>query len=221
MLLLGGRFSLTLDAHRPGSDAVLHGALVASGDRFGFFSLPDATGDPQFPEIVVKMIDGRAVNGNFWFFHTGLTSLDYTLTVTDSTTGAVRTYGSEAPFCGGVDIKAFPDPVSGASPSDLNGSWSGTMSFPTDCFSCHSPEGVGVMLTQVGGAMTGHLSTTCLGNLELSGTLNGSQLELDFSPLSGTGAFNGSASPTLIHLEKNCDPWGYGDDHTMTFDLSR
>ena len=105
--LIGGRFSVTLDAHRPGSNAVVHGAVMASGDRFGFFSLPEFTGDPGFPEIVVKMIDARAIAGRFWFFHTGLTSLDYALTVTDSVTGLVETYQSGAPFCGGADTKTF------------------------------------------------------------------------------------------------------------------
>ncbi len=107
--LLGGRFSVTLDAHRPGSAAILHGTAMTSGDQFGFFSLPEVSGDPEFPEIVVKMIDGRPVNGNFWFFHTGLTSLDYTLTVTDSVTGEVQTYESATPFCGGADTHAFSD----------------------------------------------------------------------------------------------------------------
>ncbi len=82
---------------------------MSSGDRFGFFSLPDFTGDPQFPEVVVKMLDARAIGGKFWFFYTGLTSLDYTLTVTDSVTGAVRTYESTTPLCGGADIDAFTD----------------------------------------------------------------------------------------------------------------
>ena len=104
--LIGGRFSVTLDARRPGSTAVVHGAAMASGDRFGFFSLPEVTGDPQFPEIVVKMIDGRPLNGDFWFFQTGLTSLAYTLTVTDSVTGIVRSYESATPFCGGADTRA-------------------------------------------------------------------------------------------------------------------
>ncbi len=112
--LLGGRFSVTLDAHRPGSEAIIHGTAMASGDQFGFFSLPEVSGDPQFPEVVVKMIDGRPVNGNFWFFHTGLTSLDYTLTVTDSVTGEVQTYESATPFCGGADTRAFTDASGGS-----------------------------------------------------------------------------------------------------------
>ena len=83
--------------------------VVASGDRFGFFSLPEVTGDPKFPEVIVKMIDATALDGNFWFFHTGLTSLSYTLTVTDSMTTVSRTYESATPFCGGADTHAFSD----------------------------------------------------------------------------------------------------------------
>jgi photosystem II stability/assembly factor-like uncharacterized protein len=105
--LLGGRFSVTLEARDPHSGQAVSGVPMSSGDRFGFFSLPDLTGDPQFPEVVVKMIDARAIEGNFWFFYTGLTSLDYTLTVRDSVTGAVRTYVSTTPFCGGADTHAF------------------------------------------------------------------------------------------------------------------
>jgi photosystem II stability/assembly factor-like uncharacterized protein len=107
--LLGGRFSVTLEARDPRSSQTVSGVAMSSGDRFGFFSLPDLTGDPQFPEVVVKMIDTRAIAGKFWFFYTGLTSLDYTLTVTDTVTGAVRTYLSATAFCGGADTQAFTD----------------------------------------------------------------------------------------------------------------
>jgi len=31
----------------------------------------------------------------------------------------------------------------------------------------------------------------------------------------------GSVTSTAIHVEKNCDYWGYGSDHTMQLDLSR
>jgi photosystem II stability/assembly factor-like uncharacterized protein len=106
--LLGGRFSVTLEARRPGSASSIHGVAMSSGDRFGFFSLPEVTGDSRFPEIAVKMVDARAFGGHFWFFYAGLTSLDYTLTVTDSTTGAVQTYESATPFCGDADTRAFP-----------------------------------------------------------------------------------------------------------------
>jgi hypothetical protein len=55
-------------------------------DRYGYFSLPGFTGDPLFPEIYVKMVDFRAISGGFLLIFSGLTSLDYTLTVTDSVT---------------------------------------------------------------------------------------------------------------------------------------
>ena len=82
---------------------------MAATDRYGYFSLPGFTGDSSFPEVYVKMVDYTAITGDFWFFHTGLTSLDYTLTVTDSVTGAVRTYEGAGDFCGAADVRAFPN----------------------------------------------------------------------------------------------------------------
>lgn len=75
-------------------------------DRSGYFSLPAFTGDADFPEVFVKMVDATSVFGDFWLFHTGLTDLTYTLTVDDSVTGATRTY--EKPggdYCGGADTR--------------------------------------------------------------------------------------------------------------------
>ena len=63
-----------------------------SSSIFGFFSIPAITGNPGNPEVFVKILDGTLINGEFWFFYGGLTDLEYTLTVTDQGTGAVRTY---------------------------------------------------------------------------------------------------------------------------------
>ncbi len=109
LFLLGGRFSVTLQAHNPRTGQDASGSAIASGDRFGFFGLPAITGDPELPEVVVKMVDFTAISGKFWFFHAGLTGLDYTLTVTDSTTGAVRTYESSGNYCGAADTEAFAE----------------------------------------------------------------------------------------------------------------
>jgi hypothetical protein len=78
-----------------------------------------------------------------------------------------------------------------------------------------------VTLSQLGDTVTGHLATECLGDRMLLGILSGDQLTLDFSPPSGTGSFRGKVTSTSIHVKKNCDPWGYGDDHTMGIDLAR
>jgi photosystem II stability/assembly factor-like uncharacterized protein len=106
--LLGGRFSVTLSAYSARHNRTEPGT-AAGADRYGYFSLPGFTGDPSFPEVYVKMVDFRAVTGKFWVFYSGVTSLDYTLTVTDSVTGAVRVYESAASFCGGADTEAFTD----------------------------------------------------------------------------------------------------------------
>jgi photosystem II stability/assembly factor-like uncharacterized protein len=105
--LLSNRFAVTLSARHTHTGAVAAGRAIAFNDRSGYFSLPDFTGDAAFPEVFVKMIDFSAITGNFWVFYTGLTSLDYTLTVTDTETGAVRTYDSAGDYCGNAASDAF------------------------------------------------------------------------------------------------------------------
>jgi hypothetical protein len=107
--LLGGRFSVALVARWPLTGAAASTLAMASGDSYAFFSFPGVSGDPQFPEVVVKMIDARSIDGKFWFFRTDLTTLDYTLTVKDLVTGVTRLYESGTPFCGGADTEAFTD----------------------------------------------------------------------------------------------------------------
>jgi hypothetical protein len=43
-------------------------------------------------ELVIKVLDGRPVNGKFWVFYGALSNVGYTLTVKDTQTGAVKTY---------------------------------------------------------------------------------------------------------------------------------
>jgi hypothetical protein len=50
------------------------------------------------------MVDSRAITGDFVLSHTSLTSLDYTLTVTDEVTGQVRTFESPGNYCGEVAL---------------------------------------------------------------------------------------------------------------------
>ena len=40
----------------------------------------------------MKVVDGRAFNNKFWVFYGALSNVQYTITVTDSTNGAVKTY---------------------------------------------------------------------------------------------------------------------------------
>jgi hypothetical protein len=73
--------------------------------RFSFFQ-------PGNIELVVKVLDACALNGHFWVFAGGLTNVETTVTVTDTTTGATRTYENPAgtPFAPVQDTAAFPCP---------------------------------------------------------------------------------------------------------------
>ena len=106
--LFGGRFAITLEARHPSSGRTARGHSVFENDRFGYFSFPTLTGDAAFPEVLVKMIDGQAINGRFWLFFAGLTSLDYTLTVTDRESGDVRAFESSGLFCGSAITDLSP-----------------------------------------------------------------------------------------------------------------
>ncbi len=59
--------------------------ITANTGAFWFF-------DPTNLELVVKVLDAREVNGKVWVFFGALSNVEYTLTVTDTQTGAVKTY---------------------------------------------------------------------------------------------------------------------------------
>lgn len=116
LVLLKNRFRVTLAATDPRTGRIAVGLGVSQGDRYGYFSLPDFTGDPVFPEVIVKMADATTspppFGGSFWFFSSSLTDVQYTLTVTDQVNGKTRTYRNSSSgagqFCGGADTSAFP-----------------------------------------------------------------------------------------------------------------
>ncbi|MEM6701610.1 MAG: hypothetical protein AAF690_02835 [Acidobacteriota bacterium] len=64
--------------------------------------------DTENVELVVKVLDGRALNGKFWVFFGALSDVAYDLEVMDTVTGAVRTYTNPARNFGSVgDTQAF------------------------------------------------------------------------------------------------------------------
>jgi hypothetical protein len=60
-------------------------ALTADTGYFWFFSANNV-------EMVIKVVDGRPLNGKFWVFAGGLTNVNVVITVTDTQTGAVKNY---------------------------------------------------------------------------------------------------------------------------------
>jgi hypothetical protein len=59
--------------------------LTSDTGYFWFFSANNV-------EMIIKVVDGTAVNGKFWVFAAGLTNVNVVITVTDTKTGAVKTY---------------------------------------------------------------------------------------------------------------------------------
>lgn len=107
-LCLGGlRFTVTatFDAGNGLAGAAQAAPLTADTGYFWFFA-------PTNVEMVVKVIDGCGLGGHFWVFAGGLTNVRTVITVTDSTTGAVRTYTNPQgrAFTPLQDTAAFPCP---------------------------------------------------------------------------------------------------------------
>ena len=82
-------------------------AVRLTGDTgyFWFF-------DPANVELVVKVLDGCVVNGNFWAFAGGLTNVGVALEVTDTRTGEIKTYSNAlgSAFQPILDSSAFACP---------------------------------------------------------------------------------------------------------------
>ena len=64
---------------------------------------------PTNLELMVKVLDGSTINGYFWVFSGALSSVEYTITVTDTSNNAVKTYHNDEPNFGSIaDVSAFP-----------------------------------------------------------------------------------------------------------------
>jgi VWFA-related protein len=110
LCLLKGRFQVRALWRLPGSGGGFARA-VPVGDAGGYFWIFNNAN----AELAVKMVDGRSINGHIWLFSGGLTSLDYSIFVTDSNTGETRVYTNvDGELRSFADTTAFaPPPESG------------------------------------------------------------------------------------------------------------
>ena len=114
--------------------------LTSDTSAFWFF-------DSSNIELVVKVLDGRPVNGHFWVFYGALSNVQYTITVFDTLTGESKTYNNPRGQLASVaDTSAFP-PATRASPLPLGAnvktfrSWTrGRRSSTQSTSSLRSPE---------------------------------------------------------------------------------
>ncbi len=103
LCICDNRFFVEVDYSTPLGDSGKAPAVPLTSDSGYFWFFHDTN-----VEILVKILDGREINGHFWFFWGAMTDVQYTITVTDMETGAVKTYGGEQGIQkSGNDINAF------------------------------------------------------------------------------------------------------------------
>lgn len=108
LCLLGRRFTVVLGAADPRSGNIGTGVALSKNDLFGYFSIPSLTNNPTNPEVFVKMLDARALNGKFWVFVGSLTDFELLVRVIDNQTGQSKDFHRNGEsLCGLADVSAF------------------------------------------------------------------------------------------------------------------
>jgi hypothetical protein len=106
LCLEGGRFEVAVDWESSSGESGAGRVVPFGSDDSGLFSFFDADNW----EMLVKVLDGCAINDSHWVFLAATTDLGYTLTVTDTLTGRIVEYdntpGVRAPAV--TDTAAFP-----------------------------------------------------------------------------------------------------------------
>ncbi len=109
LCLRDGRFEVRAHWSKPDDDAG-YGAGAAVpvdiSDESGLFWFFE----PENIELVVKVLDGRTINGSYWVFFGALSDVEYWITVRDATGGERQTYHNPpGEVCGQKDLLAFSD----------------------------------------------------------------------------------------------------------------
>jgi hypothetical protein len=103
-LILGGQFMVEVEFTDPRTGltgAATSVPLTFDTGAFWFF-------DASNLELMIKVLDGRAINGKFWVFYGALSDVEYTITVAMKNTGELRTYyNPKGTLASHADIQAF------------------------------------------------------------------------------------------------------------------
>jgi len=104
LCLEGGRFKVQATFRTPSqttSQTASTVPITSDSGAFTFFSANNL-------ELMVKVVDGTAFNGRIWVFIGAASNVEYTVTVTDTTTNTVKTYfNPQGTLASTADISAF------------------------------------------------------------------------------------------------------------------
>ena len=104
LCLNGGRFKVEVAWKDFSGNSGVGQAVPLTGDTgyFWFFGLENV-------ELVIKVLDGTPLNQHWWVFYGALSTVEYTITVTDTVSGRQKTYVNPSGNLGSVaDTSAFP-----------------------------------------------------------------------------------------------------------------
>src|SRR6266567_4186051 len=95
LCLNGGRFAADVTWRDFQGNTGSGHPISLTGDTgyFWFFSSTNV-------ELVVKVLDGRGINSSYWVFYGALSNVEYSMTVTDTVTGTVKTYANPSGHLG-------------------------------------------------------------------------------------------------------------------------
>ena len=108
LCLRDSRFDVNVRWRTAGGEWSAGQVVDAGAEDSGLFHF----GDPENWEVLIKVLDGCAINGRMWVLGASTTDLEYRITVRDTVTGDWRRYrnapGQPAPAI--VDAEAFSGP---------------------------------------------------------------------------------------------------------------
>jgi len=203
------RFKLTLAYSHAGGSSGSAQAIplspvgIAQGGAFWIFSQNN-------PEMLVKVLNACAINGNYWVFGSAGTNIGLTLHAADTTGSATKTYTNTDNTAAQPiqDTSAFPCSSSGSPIAAFAGNWTGQWNNTT--FSTTGPASMAVTIDTthqtfqavmtIGGSVFGGSAPppqTFSGPYNSSGvtiTANGTAFGNITATISSSGAISGSGT---------------------------
>src|SRR5512144_187218 len=106
-LLPAHPFEITLEARHPATGARMAARARGEGERYGWFRFDELAGDAvdEGPDVVVKVVEA-ARDGHYWILWSGMTSLDYTVTIREVATGRIAVHRADREATGGADLES-------------------------------------------------------------------------------------------------------------------